>query len=62
MGGSSDGWWWGKEEPGSSTLKSNCSRVYMLVGNLPLLMINFCHLEGVSVSEKQLKDVVVCIH
>ena len=46
----------------SSTLKSNWSGVYMFVGNLPLLIINFFHLEGVSVSEKQFKDVVVCIH
>ena len=56
------GWWWGKEVSASSTLKSNWSGVCMSVGNLPLLVINFSHLEQASVSEKQLKDVVVCIH
>ena len=33
----------------------------MLVGSIPLLIINFSHLEGVSVSAKQLKDIVACI-
>ena len=29
----------------------------MLVGSIPSLIINFSHLEGVSVSAKQLKDI-----
>jgi len=33
----------------------------MLVGSIPLLIINFSHLERLSVSAKELKD-VVCIH
>ena len=44
-----------------STFRSNWSGVYMLVGNIPLLILNFSHLEGVSVSAKQLRDIVVCI-
>ena len=31
----------------------------MLVGSKPPLIINFGHLEGVSVSAKQLKDIAV---
>ena len=32
----------------------------MLVGSMPSLIINFSHLEGASVSAKQLKYIVVC--
>ena len=43
------GWWSGKQESASSTFRSNGSGVYRLVGNIPSLIINFSHLEGVSV-------------
>ena len=33
----------------------------LAVGNLPLLIINFSYLEGVSTSAKQLKDIILCI-
>ena len=32
----------------------------MLVGTITSLIVNFSHLEGVSVSAKWLKDIVVC--
>ena len=41
---------------GSNTLGSTC-----LSAAYPSLTANFSHLEGVSVSAKQLKDIVVCI-
>ena len=40
---------------------SNWSGIHMLVGSILTLIINFSHLEGISVSAKQLKDIVVCI-
>ena len=43
------GWWSGKQESASSTLRSNWSGVYRLVGSIPSLIINFSHLEGISV-------------
>ena len=33
----------------------------MLTGSIPSLIINFPHLEQVSVSVKYLEDIVVCI-
>ena len=45
-----------------SAFRSNSSGVYMLVGSIPLLIVNFSYLEGVSVSSKQLRDIVVCIN
>ena len=43
------GWWSGKQESASSTFRSNWSGVYRFVGSIPSLIINFSHLEGVSV-------------
>ena len=42
------------------SLGSNQSWVYELVGSIPLFTVSFFYLEGVSVSAKQLKAVVVC--
>ena len=42
------------------SLGSNQSWVYEFMGSIPLFTVSFFYLEGVSVSAKQLKDVVVC--
>ena len=55
------GGWWGEKESASSTFRFNWSGVYMLVGSLLWINLNFSHLEGVSVSRKQLKDTVAFI-
>ena len=55
------GWWWGKEKSISSAFRSSWSGVYMLVGSISSLIINFSHLEWASVSAKYLKDPVVFI-
>ena len=39
-------------ESAFSTFRSHWSGVYMLMGSSPLLIVNFSHLEGVSLSAK----------
>ena len=51
------GWWGGKWESASSTW---CQLVWGLRA-CGQQTVNFSHLEGVSVSAKQLKDIVMCI-
>ena len=46
------GSWGGKQASASSTFRSNWSGVYMHVCSIPSLIVNFSHLEGVSVSAK----------
>ena len=56
-------WWVGGEVSRSQHHQPTVSRqlgVYVLVGSLPLLILKFSHLEGVSVSAKQLRDIVLC--
>ena len=55
------GGWWGEKESASSTFRFNWSGVYMFVGSLLWINLNFSHLEGVSASTEQLKDTVVFI-
>ena len=55
------GGWWGKKESASSTFRFNWSGVYMLVGSLLWINLNFSHLEGLSISTKQTKDTVAFI-
>ena len=50
----------GKYESALSTFRPDRSRVCVFGGSIPSLIVNFSHLEGVSVSAKQLKDIVVC--
>ena len=40
---------------------SNWSEVYLLLGSITSIIINFSHLEGILVSAKWLKDIFVCI-
>ena len=46
------GWWWSKEKSASSAFRPKWSGVYILVGHIPSLIVNFSSLEGVSVSAK----------
>ena len=55
------GGWWGKKESTSSIFRSSWSGVFLLVGSIPSLIINFSHLQGVSVSAEHLKGTAVCI-
>ena len=52
--------WVGGEESASSAFRSNWSGVYMLVGNVPWLIVNFCHLEQLQYGSK-LTGIAVCI-
>ena len=51
------GWWWGKWESASSTFGFYCVWGLHACGQQ---RVNFTHLVGVSVSAKQLEDIVMC--
>ena len=54
------GWRWGKQESASPTFRFRLVWGLRACGQRTIV-INFSHLEGVSVPAEQLKDIVVCI-